>query len=274
MTIAAGFTLPDGFLFCVDTKIVTDIKTNETKLIHYIHGNGVCATTFAISSDDLNFPRSACESCCDAVNKIDFASVTIESVRKAIQSALAKFYKEHIFPHPDRDRSTGSIYLQLLVGIGLKGQTRMFVSHETLLVPVEEYECIGTGAYLAKYLIRQYLALFRDPDHPLTLEDAALIASFAVESAIDYDENCGGEAEMIIVKNTGEVEETCDALLYPGDEFITSLQREGWKLIRELVRIKSNRETEATFALEDYFDRVRKLQESYTWKINLLEGKD
>src|SRR2546425_4593516 len=96
MTVAAGFVFDGGFLFCVDTKITTTIKTNETKLIHYAFADGQCATTFAISSDDLNFPRSACESCRDAISKIDFSSATIESVRKAIQSALAKFYKEHI----------------------------------------------------------------------------------------------------------------------------------------------------------------------------------
>ena len=63
MTVAAGFVFDDGFLFCVDTKITTVIKTNESKLIHYRYADGACATTFAISSDDLNFPRAACEAC-------------------------------------------------------------------------------------------------------------------------------------------------------------------------------------------------------------------
>lgn len=271
MTVAVGFVFDEGYLFCVDTKVSTTIKTNESKIVHYRYADGACATTFAISSDDLNFPRSACESCYEAVNKINFATATIESVRKAIQSALGKFYKEHIFPHPDR--SAGNLYLEMLVGIWLKHETRVFLSHETLLNPIERYDCIGTGAYLAKYLIRQYLCSLQTPDHDLTFEDAAIIASFAVESAIDYDEYCGGEAETIIIKNSGEVNETCDVLLYPGDSFIKSFHQEGWNLVRDLVRIKNDRETESDFVLEDYFERIRKMQRSYLWAIKLLEDK-
>src|SRR5208283_2111338 len=109
MTVAAGFAFDDGLLFCVDTKVSTAIKTNESKLLFYTHGNGQCATVFAISSDDLDFPRSAVESCQAAVDKINIPEANVESVRKAIQSALGKFYKEHIFPHPDR--ASGVIYL-------------------------------------------------------------------------------------------------------------------------------------------------------------------
>lgn len=75
MTIAAGFVFNDGFLFCVDTKVSTTIKTNESKLIHYRYADGACATTFAISSDDLNFPRAACDACYEAVSRIDFSSI-------------------------------------------------------------------------------------------------------------------------------------------------------------------------------------------------------
>lgn len=41
MTVAAGFMFDDGILFCVDTKVSTSIKTNESKLLFYTHGMGV-----------------------------------------------------------------------------------------------------------------------------------------------------------------------------------------------------------------------------------------
>ncbi len=268
MTIAAGFHFNGGLLFCVDTKVSTDIKTNESKLIYYTYADGECATAFAMSSDDLNFPRSACESCRDAVSKIDFSSASIESVRKAIQSALTKFYKEHIFPHPDRSANT--IYLKFLIGIWLKGETRMFISHETVLNQVDDYECIGSGAYLAKYWIRQYQ---RANPSPLTVEDASLLASFAVKSAIDYDEYCGGEAELLIVKNSGEVDTSCETLLYPGISFIESLQQEAWKLLHDLAHVKSDRESETAYMLERYFDKVREIQDSYKWAFEIFNAK-
>ena len=250
MTIAAGFAFDDGLLFCVDTKIATDIKTNGSKLLFYTHGEGKCATAFAISSADLNFPRSAVESCREAVSKIDFASANIESVRKAIQSALAKFYREHIFPHPDR--SSGAVYLELLIGIWLKGETRLFVSHETLLNEIEDYECIGSGAYLAKYLIRQY---GYGNAESRTLSDAGIISSIAVNAAIDYDEGCGGEADMLILNNSGQVEETCRAVLYPGGQLAEGLQREYWKLLHDLAQAGAD----TKLVIENYSDRIRKL---------------
>jgi len=273
MTVAAGFVFDEGFLFCVDTKITGAIKTNESKLIHYRYANGACATTFAISSDDLNFPRAACEACYEAVNRVDFSSATIESIRKVIQSTLGKFYKEHIFPHPDR--SPGSLYLEMLVGVWFKHETRVFLSHETLLNPVTEYECIGSGAYLAKYLIRQYQEASKDKDNLLDLQDVALIASIAVEAAIDYDEGCGGEAEMLIVKNEGDVNLTVDSVLYPGVHFSKPLQQLGWRLLHHLAHIKNNKkEVESELTLEKYFDAVRKAHESQKWTFKMFGDEE
>jgi hypothetical protein len=267
MTVAAGFVFDGGFLFCVDTKITGEIKTNESKLLHYRYADGACATTFAISSADIHFPRVACEACYDAVNKVDFSNASIESVRRVIQSALAKFYKEHIFPHPDR--ASGAVYIELLVGIWLKGETRIFISHETVLDPIDHYECIGTGAYLGKYLIQQYIKA--NEGERLDLNDCGLIASFAVESAIRYDENCGGEAEMIVVKDNGDVDSICDSVLFPGDALVRSMQGDLWKFLRELGHLRT--EPEAEEAMRRYFGSVGKFRESSQWMFDLFEKR-
>lgn len=267
MTVAAGFMFDNGLLFCVDTKVSTAIKANESKLLFYTHGDGQCATAFAISSDDLNFPRSAVESCRAVVGKINFADATLESVRKAIQSALAKFYKEHIFPHPDR--ASGAVYLEMLVGIWLKGETRLFVSHETLLTPVDECECVGSGAYLAKYIIGQY---GYGKDDRFTLADAGMISSLAVNAAIEYDEHCGGEPEMLILKNNGETESICPAVMYPGGQFAQGVQVQTWSLLYKLTRI--HEASEADYLLEEFFDKVRQLNENCKWVFDLPKPKD
>jgi 20S proteasome alpha/beta subunit len=73
MTIAVGFVYDDGLVFCVDTKISTNIKTNESKLSWCVYGEGRnCATAFAISAMDLKFAKSAVDFCEDAVARIDF----------------------------------------------------------------------------------------------------------------------------------------------------------------------------------------------------------
>ncbi len=267
MTVAAGFAFDDGVLFCVDTKVSASIKTNESKLLFYRYDDGQCGTAFAMSSADLNFPRAAAESCRLAVDKINFADASIESVRKAIQSALAKFYKEHIFPHPDR--TSGAVYLEMLVGIWLKHETRLFVSHETLLNSVEDYECLGSGAYLAKYLIGQYGYGTNDRT---TLADAGLIASLAVDAAIDHDEACGGEPEMLILNNSGETETICPAVMYPGGQFAKGMQAETWKLLYRLARSKTADETDSV--LEQHLSELRHLNDDCKWAFETPKPKD
>ena len=116
---------------------------------------------------------------------MDFATATMEAVRDTAEFALAEFHRDHIYTHPDR--GAGQIYMQMLVGIWLRNQTRLYSMHETVLRPVEDYECIGAGEYLSKYLIKQYKQA--NPE-PFTLADATLMTTLCVEKAIDYDEKC------------------------------------------------------------------------------------
>jgi len=263
--IAIGFAYDDGLLFCADTKISANIKTNESKIAYYCSDDQNCTMTFAMSSTDVNFPRSAVESCWGFVEKMDLAAASIEAVHKSAEFALAEFYREHIFEHPDR--TPGAVFLEILVGIWLRGETRLFVSHETLLTPVQHYECIGSGYYLAKYLIRQYMTANPGAN---SLQDAGLIASFAVKSAIDYDEHCDGVPEMLIIKNSGVTDEICASVLYPGDQLIESLQLSEWKFLHDLAQVNDNFESETSNQVELYCERVRQLNDKQRWVFDTL----
>jgi hypothetical protein len=269
MTVAAGFVYDGGILFCVDTKISTDIKTEESKLVHCSFGNGACAITFAISGGDLKFAKSAIEYCEDAVAKVDFGdtSVNIEAVRRTVQSALAKFYRQHVFPHPDRGIG-GPVDFAFLIGIWLNGETRLFISRETMLSHVAEYECLGTGAHLAVYLIRQYRKATRNAN---TLQDVGLIASFAVNRAMDYVESVGGKAEMFVMRNGGGFGVGCNAEIYPGQDFIDTLQSLAWGLVHDLAKVTSNFEVQTARLLEEHFARVRSLNDSRAFLFEALD---
>ena len=263
VTIAIGFACDEGLLFCADTKVSTNIKTNENKLEHWISEDKNCSITFAMSSSDLNFPRTAIQKCWEYVRHMDFATATLDTVHAAAEFSLAEFYRDHIFPHPDR--TPGAVFLELLVGIWLRGETRLYVSHETVLNEVDHYECIGSGAYLAKYLMRQYKRA--TSGHPFaretrSLQDAALIAEFVVQRAIDYDEYCGGEPEMFIVKDSGKVDSICPSMLYPGIQYIEMLQMRLWKLIHDLAQIKDNYETRSQLVVENYCAGIKILNQS------------
>jgi 20S proteasome alpha/beta subunit len=258
MTIAAGFVYDDGLVFCVDTKITTTIKTNESKLVWNSYASDRCATAFAISADDLKFAKAAIASCEESIAKVNFndPNVNIEAIRKTIQSALAKFYKEHIFP---AQGSSGTDF-SFLIGIWLNNETRLFHSRQTVLSPVNDYECLGTGAYLATYLIRQYLTA--NPGI-MSLEDAALIAEYAVDAVNGYDECCDGEPEFLIMRNSGECGSSYETAAYPDTAMVEGVHREAWKLLRELAHAKGDMRGETNALLEDFFERVRKLNASY-----------
>jgi len=270
MTIAAGFVYDDGLVFCVDTKITTTIKTNESKLLWNQYAEGRCATVFAVSADDLKFAKSAVGFCAEAIGKSNFNDPTlnIESIRKTIQSALAKFYKEHVFP------AQGALGTEFafLVGIWLNNETRLFSSHQTVLSSVFEYECLGTGSYLATYLIRQYL---KANPGTMTLEDAALIATYAVDAVNDYDESCDGKPEFLIVRNNGDCGNAYDTAAYPDERLASSIQTETWRLMHNLAQIKGEAKRdmrgESGRLLEAFFAKVRDLNDSFSyvfdWKL-------
>jgi hypothetical protein len=268
VTIAIGLTYDKGLLFCVDTKVSTNIKTNESKIAHFLSDDTLCSLTFAMSSTDLNFPRNAVERCWDAVKKMDFKNVSIEAVHDAAEFALAEFYRDHIYPHPDR--TPGATFLELLVGIWLRGKTRLYISHETVLNFVDHYECIGSGAYLAKYLIRQYL---KANIRATTEQDAGLIANYAVEQAIEYDEYCGGEAEMLILRHSGTVDSICPAVLYPGHGLVGTVQQESWKLLHDLAAVSDSFETETASRIEEYCQKLKAANDECHWHFESFRAQ-
>jgi len=257
MTIAIGFAYDEGMVFCADTKISTTIKTNESKIAFFVSSDRWCSLTFAISGADMEFARSSVDACWNLVKGMKFSTATMEEVHKMAELGLADFYRDQIFEHPDR--LSGAVTYKILVGIWLRGETRLFVTHETLLKRVDMYESIGSGSYLANFLIRQYR---RANPGPVTLADAALISSFAVDAAIDYDEGCGGENEILIVRNDGDASNAYDTVIYP-NMLVGGLQSQMWKLLHNLAHMKDKAEAQAE--LERHFETIRQLNNSYSY---------
>jgi 20S proteasome alpha/beta subunit len=234
VTIAIGFAFDGGLLFCADTKITGDIQANQSKIVRYSSTDGNCSLVFALSSADINFPMVAVSGCWQYVRQIDFSTVSIETVHHAVQESLGDFYRDHIYPHPDR--TPGAFFIELLVGIWLRGESKLYLSHETVLSAVEQYECVGAGSYLAKYIIGQY----KKANHgAIALQDAALISYHAVQAAIDYDARCGGKPEMLIVTNNGNPDQARERTGYPREMFIDVSLELYWKMVHDLANMKA-----------------------------------
>src|SRR2546423_3744610 len=70
-----------------------------------------------------------------------------------IEQILDKEYRRNVLRHPDRSTDV-NIHYWLLLAMWLPSSgAKLFATHETALHEVDTYECIGSGQYLARYLI-------------------------------------------------------------------------------------------------------------------------
>jgi hypothetical protein len=258
MTVAVGIVYDDGVVFCADTKVTYPVKGNESKLPFFTFDEGRCAMQFAISSDDINFPKSAITRCVEMVEKLDFSTATIDTIKNAAEFSLGEFYRDHIYTHPDR--APTQLYMQMLIGIWLRNETRLYSLHETVLLRIEKYECLGAGEYLAKYLIEQYK---RANPAAFTLADAAILARYCIQEAINYDDRCGGEVETLIMRNSGECDNAHRTAGYPA-HLINSLRDESWRFLRELAHAQTDgiAEDKAPLIVDEFCEMVRKAEYS------------
>lgn len=199
VTIAAGFKFDQGILFCADTKITTDIKTDESKIsaLRYPGGNCTTVFTFAGCVPYARMLVRRCEERITGLTSLHGVPLSMKTVEDNIEDCLVEFYQTHVYPHPDPD----SVAPELLIGIWLKGETRLLTAVETTLNLVSDYECCGTGAYLARYWVRQFYNAHRHQqlqDLP-SASQTALIANCALSSVMEYDESCGGRAEFQVL---------------------------------------------------------------------------
>jgi len=271
VTIAAGFKFDGGVLLCADTKITSAVKGNETKLLYRSYGLGECATAFGVAAADFDFAKAAVESCQNTIASFNFADarVTIEAVREAIRVSLVNFYGDHIFPQPSGEEVSG---FDLVIGVWLRGHTSLFASSKTVINPVNDYMCVGSGGYLGRYWVQKFMQANRDRG-PLTLRDTAMLANYMIQTAIDYDESCGGEPELLIMKDTGEIEESCDTVIYPG-WLLHQLQSEMLRLIHDLACVTGDMKAETGRVFEDFFQRLRELNASYEYWFDRQKHQD
>jgi 20S proteasome alpha/beta subunit len=265
VTVAIACPFDDGVLFCADTKISTGYdKRNQSKILFRQWGrqsNGV--SVFAMAGS-LPYATAAAERCERALDAVDFTSTSLDAMQETIDAALNQYYQSHIFPHPDR--YTSAVAFDLLIGLWLNGHTRILVTQHTALTEVHSYECVGSGGYLARYILRQALGQESSFDpSKLTLPEATLIMEHAINSAVEYDEACGYNAEGVYVGEgefvgmmrdgqTGDIREPTFLVSFPEE-----LQSESWNLLRRMARFQNPAEQE--IAIEEFCDRIRKLYE-------------
>lgn len=257
MTVAIACAFQDGVLFCADTKITTgQEKAHESKIYTHQWGYEIknCVTVFTLAGA-VHHASAAIEKCERAIAKLDFDRTSLSEMQDAIEVALADFYQRHIFPNPNRSE----VGFDLLIGLWLNGETRTLSTEGTALKTVYGYDCVGSGGYLARYWLQEALGPSnRFQSETLTLPEASLIIEHAINSAVEYDDFCGGEVEFMGMRSTGEINEIGD--LREGaylSDFPEQLRSATWGLLRRLA--KTNEIFEQEIAVDEFCDTVREL---------------
>lgn len=261
MTIAIACEFDGGVTFCADTKISGRTKANETKIFASQWGDlKNCVTVFTYAGG-VSHATSAIRRCEHAISELDFTFLSLDRLEQVLSSELSSYYQTHVFPHPDRNDPDSIVKFDLLIGLWLNGQIRTLSTEETGLSLVEGFKCIGAGAYLAQFLMRE--ALGRNRPERLTWQEACLISDLAISEVAEYDEHCefddakGGAAEFFIMHADGLVGSgTKDVpLVYAGTA--QDMKAALWITLRRLAAMEDR--VDAELALEDFKESVAEI---------------
>lgn len=251
VTIAAGFQFDDGILLCADTKIATNIKTTESKIFACEYSDGRFYSVFCVACNNFDLAKGAIRQCEEALAGIEIATATLKLVRDTIEAVLTEFYRVHVLPRPPEE----SVF-ELLIGVLLHGRVQMYYSSCTeVLNEVNNYRCIGSGGYLADYLLKRCGSYT-----PMTRDEAGLLASYILERVKDHDEAVGGEIEFFVIQ-PHEIGSYFPPA-YPTETFADQLGRLSWDMLRKLYQVENREPIERDMIIEDYCDEIRKLARS------------
>lgn len=208
----------------------------------------------------LDYARAAIDECERAIDELDFTdakTVTLDRIQNTIKSTLTKFYRRHIYPQGE-DRED----FQLLVGLWLWGKTRILSTRGTTVREVSGgFQCLGAGAYLAQHYIRQFMPTGEQFNrNNITLNEVRLIAEWALETVMGYDESCGGEAQYMVLQHNGEIGDLSGPVWIRSD-LVRELQSATWGFLRKLSLVGDRDNVQ--LAVEAFERDVRSIGESH-----------
>lgn len=192
MTIAAGFLCKEGVLICADTQHTAGMKLHRSKVGDCTFPGGKLAwayaghETFALAA--IGKVEKLLESGCSTDPLAD------------IEKILDKEYRRNVLRHPSL-QIDGALQYRFILGLWLE-QThvaKLYVSTQTAIAEVNEYECIGEGDYLAHYLLRP--SFLKGLPERQTLG----IAAYALSAIKDYVDGCGGMSIYTVLHNNGQI---------------------------------------------------------------------
>lgn len=200
VTIAAGVLCADGVVLGADTELTGAIKQPGSKTWGLVPSKGNSSIRCAIAgAGDVVLIKKVRDSISNA-DAFDNATTRAEVI-DAIETQLLQVYQKHVFPNPsfnDKNQPVSFVF-----GIRDKAGFGLYETSGTALAEAEGYVCIGYGADLGSYIFETLLS---DPTpKPPSIHLAVSTMAYVLKQAKTYSLYCGGESNMFVLRNNGEV---------------------------------------------------------------------
>ena len=196
MTIAAGFKVQDGILLCADTQYTGAMKVQQQKIFPITIAGEPYA--FAIAGNEV-YGKMAIQECQEAIADLPVENRTERAVRRSLAHVVKTFNEEYIDTRPETEREGARFDLLVAAWVPRGGGLNLFSTKGVGLIHEPDYQCIGTGDYLAHYLIRPVF------HRMMLIREVVLLAIQMLASCKTYDAYCGGFSQLIVLGVDGKL---------------------------------------------------------------------
>lgn len=203
MTIAAGFKFANGVLLCADTLHSSTgwMKLNASKIQRFdLTDKGGGQLAFALSAMNTPYAHMAIEHCVRAVTSMKPKERTGSGLYLKLLDTLEGFYQNHVYPHPSfTENGSPGFYLLIAARSEVDKSLKLYHADTTAVNEIPAYECIGSGAFLAHYLVPRIFW-----HNKMALKDAVNMAVYVLRETKGYVEGCGGNSEFLALDDKGK----------------------------------------------------------------------
>jgi hypothetical protein len=197
MTIALGVLCNGGAVIGVDLEYTQDWMSSSGQKIFWLP-KYLDSRYFVLIAAAGN-PDSAKEFVAyleeQFAERFPLHSASLREVKVAITDSLKHIWFEHIDSAPANERR--GLACDFLIAIRVGTSVHLFRTNRTMMIAIKDWACLGSGLYLANYLVDRVL-----PRHPTT-ELAAQVVAHVIAAAKEHVQFVGKGSDIHILPNLG-----------------------------------------------------------------------
>jgi hypothetical protein len=172
---------------------------------------------FALAGNEA-FGAMAIQECQDAITDITPGNRSLRAVRGALKKVVKSINEDYIDRRPDIERESARVDLLIGAWIPRSGGAHLFSSSGPALRSQFEYECLGTGSYLGRYLLRD--GFHRN----MSTDEVVLLATQMLLAVKTFDSSCGGMSQFLLIDKNGISTPTAQNISGIAEHFIAEYQ--------------------------------------------------